>query len=275
MSRIETKFAQLKKQNRTALIPYMTAGDPEPGMMVEIMHTLVANGADLIELGVPFSDPMADGPVIQKAVERALAHGVSLRSVLQMVAEFRQTDNETPVLLMGYLNPIESMGLENFASTAKAAGLDGALIVDLPPEESDEYTKALKQNNLDQVFLVSPTTPQSRLQAVADKGAGFVYYVSLKGVTGTGELDVESISRQVELLKQKVSLPVGIGFGIRDAQSAYNMAQIGDGVIVGSALVTIIEQNKTQTIDVIKQALIAKVQELRQAIDRADKGEKL
>lgn len=275
MSRITARLEQLKNQNRTALIPYLTAGDPEPGMTVDLMHTLVAQGADLIELGVPFSDPMADGPVIQKAVERALAHGVSLNQVLQMVSEFRQTDQQTPVLLMGYLNPIEAMGFERFAEKAKQVGLDGVLTVDLPPEESNEVSEVLSRYELDQVFLVSPTTPQSRLNAVAQKGSGFVYYVSLKGVTGSGQLDVASVAKQVSLLKQSVALPVGIGFGIRDAESAYNMAKIGEAVIIGSALVGLIEQNQSLGKETIKNALIAKVQELRDAIDRADKGEGL
>lgn len=275
MSRITARLEQLKNQNRTALIPYLTAGDPEPGMTVDLMHTLVAQGADLIELGVPFSDPMADGPVIQKAVERALAHGVSLNQVLQMVSDFRKTDQQTPVLLMGYLNPIEAMGFERFAEKAKQVGLDGVLTVDLPPEESNEVSEVLSRYGLDQVFLVSPTTPQSRLNAVAQKGSGFVYYVSLKGVTGSGQLDVASVAKQVGLLKQSVALPVGIGFGIRDAQSAYNMAKIGEAVIIGSALVGLIEKNQTLGKETIKNALIAKVQELRDAIDRADKGEGL
>ena len=275
MSRITARLEQLKNQNRTALIPYLTAGDPEPGMTVDLMHTLVAQGADLIELGVPFSDPMADGPVIQKAVERALAHGVSLNQVLQMVSDFRKTDQQTPVLLMGYLNPIEAMGFERFAEKAKQVGLDGVLTVDLPPEESNEVSEVLSRYELDQVFLVSPTTPQSRLNAVAQKGSGFVYYVSLKGVTGSGQLDVASVAKQVGLLKQSVALPVGIGFGIRDAQSAYNMAKIGEAVIIGSALVGLIEKNQTLGKETIKNALIAKVQELRDAIDRADKGEGL
>jgi tryptophan synthase alpha chain len=275
MSRITARLEQLKNQNRTALIPYLTAGDPEPGMTVDLMHTLVAQGADLIELGVPFSDPMADGPVIQKAVERALAHGVSLNQVLQMVSEFRQADQQTPVLIMGYLNPIEAMGFERFAEKAKQVGLDGVLTVDLPPEESNEVSEVLSRYELDQVFLVSPTTPQSRLNAVAQKGSGFVYYVSLKGVTGSGQLDVESVAKQVGLLKQSVALPVGIGFGIRDAESAYNMAKIGEAVIIGSALVGLIEQNQSLGKETIKNALIAKVQELRDAIDRADKGEGL
>lgn len=275
MSRIEKKFAELKAVGRTALIPYMTAGDPEPNMMVDIMHMLVENGADMIELGVPFSDPMADGPTIQKAVERALRHGVSLRQVLQMVEKFRATDADTPLLFMGYLNPVEAMGAVEFASLAKKAGLDGVLLVDLPPEEAKDYNQELKNNKLDQVFLVSPTTPESRLKAVEDMGAGFTYYVSLKGVTGKGEVDVESVKTQVATLKNHVNRPVGIGFGIRDAQSAYAMAQIGDGVIVGSALVSIIEQNLGKSKQELLAALAVKVQELRNAIDLADKGESL
>lgn len=275
MSRIQQKLAQLKALNKTALIPYVTAGDPHPDMTVGLMHLLVEQGADLIELGVPFSDPMADGPVIQKAVERALHHQVTLHQVLQMVAQFREKDADTPVILMGYLNPVEAMGAQTFAAKAKLVGLDGVLIVDLPPEESNEISQVLKESSLDQIFLVSPTTPQSRLQAVADKGRGFVYYVSLKGVTGSNQLDPASVSKQVGLLKQHVSLPVGIGFGIRDAKSAYEMAQIGEAIIVGSALVSIIEQHQNESQDHIFKALSGKLKELRQAIDSADKGEEL
>ncbi|WP_414719595.1 tryptophan synthase subunit alpha [Thiomicrospira sp.] len=275
MDRINARLAQLKADKRTALIPYITAGDPEPSATLELMKLLVAEGADLIELGVPFSDPMADGPVIQKAVERALKHNVSLKQVLSIVKQFRETDTETPVLLMGYLNPIEAMGFEFFAEQAQQAGLDGVLTVDMPPEETAGYTELLKKYNLDRVFLVSPTTPESRLKAVSDQGSGFVYYVSLKGVTGTGKLDATNVKTQVELLKKQVDLPVGIGFGIRDAESAYQMAQVGEAVIVGSALVNLIEQHQNDGLSAIKQALTNQMRVFRHALDQADKGETL
>ncbi|HEY9017461.1 MAG TPA: tryptophan synthase subunit alpha [Thiomicrospira sp.] len=275
IDRINARLAQLKADKRTALIPYITAGDPEPSATLELMKLLVAEGADLIELGVPFSDPMADGPVIQKAVERALKHNVSLKQVLSIVKQFRETDTETPVLLMGYLNPIEAMGFEFFAEQAQQAGLDGVLTVDMPPEETAGYTELLKKYNLDRVFLVSPTTPESRLKAVSDQGSGFVYYVSLKGVTGTGKLDATNVKTQVELLKKQVDLPVGIGFGIRDAESAYQMAQVGEAVIVGSALVNLIEQHQNDGLSAIKQALTNQMRVFRHALDQADKGETL
>ncbi|MBE0493412.1 MAG: tryptophan synthase subunit alpha [Thiomicrospira sp.] len=275
MNRIKTRLAQLKAENRTALIPYITAGDPEPTATLELMKLMVEEGADLIELGVPFSDPMADGPVIQKAVERALKHNMSLKQVLSVVKQFRETDNETPVLLMGYLNPVEAMGFEHFAQQAELAGLDGVLTVDMPPEETAGYTEVLAKHHLDRVFLVSPTTPKSRLKAVAEQGSGFVYYVSLKGVTGTGKLDVGNVRTQVDLLKQQVDLPVGIGFGIRDAESAYQMAQVGEAVIIGSALVSLIEQHQQEGLLAIKQALIKQMRVFRHALDQADKGEVL
>ena len=273
INRINTRLAQLKTDKRTALIPYITAGDPEPNATLELMKLMVAEGADLIELGVPFSDPMADGPVIQKAVERALKHNMSLRQVLSIVKQFRETDNETPVLLMGYLNPIEAMGFEYFAQQAEQAGLDGVLTVDMPPEETAGYTELLTKHNLERVFLVSPTTPESRLKAVSEQGSGFVYYVSLKGVTGTGKLDAGNVKTQVELLKKQVNLPVGIGFGIRDAESAYQMAQVGEAVIIGSALVSFIEQHQQEGLSAIKQALTKQMRVFRHALDQADKGE--
>ena len=275
VNRIESRLAQLKQQDKTALVPYITAGDPEPTATLELMHLLVAEGADLIELGVPFSDPMADGPVIQKAVERALAHNVSLNHVFEMVRAFRETDQQTPVLLMGYLNPIEAMGYEVFAQKAQAAGVDGVLTVDMPPEESLEYTQILSAHELERVFLISPTTPASRLNAVNNQGSGFVYYVSLKGVTGKGQVDLTDVQTQVAQLRQEVNLPVGIGFGIRDASSAYQMAQVGEAVIIGSALVGLIEQHQQQGLSAIKQALIEQMRVFRHALNQADKGEAL
>lgn len=270
MSRIQQKLASLKAAGKTALIPYITAGDPRPSATVSLMHLLVENGADMIELGVPFSDPMADGPVIQRAVERALEHHVSLDDVLEYVRIFREKDNTTPVILMGYLNPIEAIGYEAFAAAASSVGVDGVLTVDMPPEESMGYLPALQNAGLDRVFLVSPTTPQSRLAAVNEKGSGFVYYVSLKGVTGSKELDVADVTAQIARLQDKINLPIGIGFGIRDAEAAFQMAQLGDAVIVGSALVSLIEANAHHDLFTLELAVGAKMTEFRAAIDRAD-----
>lgn len=275
MTRIQSRMAELKTQNKTALIPYITAGDPNPAYTVDIMHSLVASGADLIELGVPFSDPMADGPVIQKAVERALVHQVSLRDVLAMVKAFRQKDQTTPVLLMGYFNPIEAMGVAQFAQAALEAGLDGVLTVDMPPEEAQDYVACLNRHHLNCVFLVSPTTPDSRLAAVNQFGSGFVYYVSLKGVTGSAQLDVQAVKSQLVHISQKLDLPIGIGFGIRDARAAYAMAQAGDAVIVGSALVNLVEQHQNESLGAVTHALMQQMKVFRSAIDKADKGEAL
>jgi len=271
--KISKTFTDLAYQGRTALIPYLTAGDPHPEWTVPLMHKLVESGADIIELGVPFSDPMADGPVIQKAVERALAHQVSLHQVLQMVADFRQENTTTPIVLMGYLNPIEAMGYDVFAREAAAAGVQGVLTVDMPPEESAAYAKDLEAQGLEAIFLVSPTTPENRLQAVNQRGRGFVYYVSLKGVTGSKALDVEDVRQQVGHLRGKVDLPVGIGFGIRDAEAAYQMAKLGDGVIVGSALVSVIEENPTADFESLAAKIQQKMTMFRQAIDKADAEE--
>lgn len=268
--RIEETFAELKAQGKTALIPYITAGDPRPSATVDLMHRLVSKGADMLELGVPFSDPMADGPVIQKAVERALEHKVSLDDVLEMVRVFREKDAETPVILMGYLNPIEAMGYKEFANAAASVGIDAVLTVDMPPEESVGYMEALAEQDLDRIFLVSPTTPDSRLEAVNVKGSGFVYYVSLKGVTGSKELDVDDVAKQVARIGEKLQQPIGIGFGIRDGEMAHKMAQLGSAVIVGSSLVSIIEANHDKDLFEIELALSEKMTEFRSAIDRAD-----
>jgi len=270
MSRISQKLADLKAQGKTALIPYVTAGDPRPTATVSLMHLLVEKGADIIELGVPFSDPMADGPVIQKAVERALEHNVSMNDVLEMVRSFREKNAETPIVLMGYLNPVERMGFENFANAASSVGVDAVLTVDMPPEESVGYFDALKEHGLDRIFLVSPTTPNSRLRAVNEKGSGFVYYVSLKGVTGSKQIDVVDVSAQLARLKDEIDLPMGIGFGIRNGETAAAMADQGDAVIVGSALVSLIEANKDHDLQEIELAIGEKMNEFRTAIDRAD-----
>jgi tryptophan synthase alpha chain len=237
MSRIAATFAQLKQQGRKALIPFITAGDPHPSMAVPLMHALVAGGADVIELGVPFSDPMADGPVIQRASERALAHGVTLKQVIDFVKEFRNSNQMTPVVLMGYANPIEAMGVARFADTAKAAGVDGVLVVDYPPEEAHELVKLLDARALDTIFLLSPTTRDARLKQVGELGRGYLYYVSLRGVTGAGNIDTVEVAQRVNHIKTFTDLPVGVGFGIRDAESAKRVAQVADAVVIGSRLV--------------------------------------
>lgn len=237
MSRIARTFANLKAQGKKALIPFITAGDPNPALAVPLMHALVAGGADVIELGVPFSDPMADGPVIQRASERALAQGVTLTQVIDFVKEFRKTNQATPVVLMGYANPIEAMGAEKFGDTAKAAGVDGVLVVDYPPEEAQSLVTLLDARGLDTIFLLSPTTRDARLAQVGKLGRGYLYYVSLKGVTGAGNIDTVEVARRVSHIKQFTSLPVGVGFGIRDAASAKAVAQVADAVVIGSRLV--------------------------------------
>ncbi|WP_029407888.1 tryptophan synthase subunit alpha [Thiomicrorhabdus sp. Milos-T2] len=270
MSRLQNTLANLKANGKTALIPYITAGDPEPNATLDLMHLLVEKGADIIELGVPFSDPMADGPVIQKAVERALEHNVSLDDVLEFVRVFRETNDKTPIVLMGYLNPVEAMGYEAFANAASSVGVDAILTVDMPPEESFGYKEALDSSGLDRIFLVSPTTPSSRLNAVNEKGSGFVYYVSLKGVTGSKELDVVDVEEQLNRLKQSITHPIGIGFGIKNAEMAYAMAKLGDAVIVGSSLVSLIEANASKGLYDVHLAIGEKMTEFREAIDRAD-----
>jgi tryptophan synthase alpha chain len=247
MSRIQARFAELQAQGRKALIPFITAGDPEPGQTLPLMQALVAGGADIIELGVPFSDPMADGPTIQRASERALAYGISLRIVLGMVHEFRKHDATTPVVLMGYANPVEAygggMGAEAFARDAKAAGVDGALIVDYPPEECAGFAATLKASGLDPIFLLAPTSVETRFAEVGAMGSGYIYYVSLKGVTGSAAIDLDDVARRIPNIREKVGLPVGVGFGIRDAESAARIASVADAVVIGSRIIEIIEQS--------------------------------
>jgi len=266
MSRITDCFLNLKKKGRTALVPFITAGDPEPDLTVSLLHTLVKSGADIIELGVPFSDPMADGPVIQKSSERALLHGTSLADVLKMVTEFRKTNSETPIILMGYLNPIEVMGYEAFSEKANEAGVDGILVVDLPPEEADELQSTLKQLEIDQVFLTSPTTTDERLKQISSKASGFLYYVSLKGVTGSNKLDVKEVKNKVAHIQSMTDLPVGVGFGIKDAETARQIAGISDAVIIGSSLVERIA-NLQKEPEKMTSELSGFLSELRHAID--------
>jgi tryptophan synthase alpha chain len=235
--RIARRFKKLADANKQALIPYLVAGDPYPDSTVELMHHLVTAGADIIELGVPFSDPMAEGPVIQRGHERALEKGVSLLHALAMVTEFRQRDEDTPVLLMGYTNPVAGMGYATFADAAQAAGLDALLTVDMPPEEVGELNSELKRVGIDNIFLVAPTTPLARIEKIAELATGFVYYVSVKGVTGAGHLDVNAVVERLADIRACSDLPVAVGFGIKDAASAAAIAQVADGVVVGSALV--------------------------------------
>jgi len=242
MSRIKVCFAQLKNNNKKALIPYVAAGDPNPEITLELMHSMVASGADIIELGVPFSDPMADGPVIQKASERALIYATSLTDVLAMVKTFRETDKSTPVVLMGYLNPIEVMGYTKFAKAASESGVDGVLTVDIPPEEAEQYIPALRDHGLDPIFLLSPTTTRERMQIICQHASGFIYYVSVKGVTGTSALDTTEVAQRLQIIKQVTDLPVGVGFGIKNAETAAAVGQVADAVVVGSALVNLVEK---------------------------------
>jgi tryptophan synthase alpha chain len=243
MSRIRSTFDRLKSQGRKALIPYITAGDPEPGATLPLMQALVAGGADIIELGVPFSDPMADGPTIQRASERALAYGMSLRIVLAIVAEFRKHDADTPVVLMGYANPIEAYGVEAFAEDAGKAGVDGVLVVDYPPEECVDFARTMKQRGIDPIFLLAPTSTDRRFAEVAEAGSGYIYYVSLKGVTGAGNLDLDEVVGRIPAIREKVGMPVGVGFGIRDGASAARIASVADAVVIGSRIIEEIEHS--------------------------------
>lgn len=272
MSRIAKRFAETRARGRAALIPYVTAGDPAPDVTVALMHDLVAAGADLLELGVPFSDPMADGPVIQLACERALAHGTSLRDVLAMVGAFRERDRETPVVLMGYLNPVERMGAEAFAEAAGAAGVDGVLMVDLPPEESDELIGVLARVGIDPIFLVAPTTSSRRLESVTAAARGFIYYVSLKGVTGSQTLDPAELGARLRDIRALTKLPLGVGFGIRDAETAAEVARVADAVVVGSAIVRLVEQFP-EAPDRFRAAASDLVREMRTAMDAARMAE--
>lgn len=237
MSRIAACLDACQANGRKAVIPYIVAGDPWREITVPAMHTLVKAGADIIELGVPFSDPMAEGPVIQLGHERALAHNVGMNDVLAMVAEFRQQDANTPVVLMGYANPIEVMGYEAFAQAATAAGVDGVLTVDMPPEEASDMNAVFREHKLDSIFLIAPTTTEARTKAICGMATGYIYYVSLKGVTGAGHIDTDEVKSKVNGIKQFTSLPVCVGFGIKDGDSAAAIGECADGVVVGSVLV--------------------------------------
>lgn len=241
MSRIAPTFAALKAANKTGLVTFITAGDPGPALTVPLMHALVAGGADVLELGVPFSDPMAEGPVIQRACERALKFNVGLKDVFGFVREFRRTDQKTPVVLMGYANPIERIGQAEFIRCAKEAGADGAIVVDYPPEECTEFAAAMRENELDLIFLLAPTSTVERVKQVARHGGGFSYYVSLKGVTGSGAIDTDDVARRVSAIREHVKLPIGVGFGIRDGATAKAVAQVADAVVIGSRIIQEIE----------------------------------
>jgi tryptophan synthase alpha chain len=266
VNRIDAVLAARKAAGRTALVPYVTAGDPAPEVTVAVVRALVAAGADVIELGVPFSDPMADGPVIQRASERALAHKVGLKDVLAMVREIRRDDAATPIVLMGYANPIEAMGPAVFADRAKAAGVDGVLVVDYPPEEAHEFAALLEARGLAPIFLISPTTPPQRIAAIAKVARGYVYYVSLKGVTGAGHLDTGEVAAKLAEIRKHVKLPVGVGFGIRDATSARAVAAHADAVVIGSRIIQEMEAGPADSAAARAGAWLAGI---RRALDEA------
>ena len=266
MSRIADTFAILAKEGRKGLIPYIMAGDPSPELTVELLHTLVEGGADVIELGVPFSDPMADGPVIQRAAERAIAHGVGLHQTLSLLREFRKTNQNTPIVLMGYANPIECMGVPAFVAAAKEAGADGVLVVDYPPEESEAFAQALRAVDMDPIYLLAPTSTEERIAAVAKVASGYLYYVSLKGVTGAGHLDLHEVSLRIPQIRAKTGLPVGVGFGIRDASTAERLAGMADAVVVGSRLIDAISEVPQPQ---AQSALLAVMKDIRAGVDKA------
>ena len=272
MSRIATTFSRLKTEGRKALIPYVTAGFPFADVTPELMHAMVAGGADVIELGVPFSDPSADGPVIQKAGEKALGFGVGLVQVLEMVRTFRTTDSTTPVVLMGYANPVERYDIKHgagqaesaFIRDAAAAGVDGMLIVDYPPEECALFAARLKAHNMDLIFLLAPTSTDARMAQVAEVASGYVYYVSLKGVTGAGTLDVDAVAAMLPRIRQHVSVPVGVGFGIRDAATAKAIGQVADAVVIGSKIIQLIENQPRDQVAAVAHDFL---KEIRTALD--------
>ncbi|MGN7873356.1 tryptophan synthase subunit alpha [Roseateles sp. 22389] len=264
MSRIQATFARLAAAGRKALIPYVTAGDPYADVTVELMLAMAQAGADVIELGVPFSDPMADGPVIQRASERALQKGITLTHVLEMVRAFRQQDADTPVVLMGYANPVERFGLERFVTEAQAAGVDGVLVVDYPPEECEAFATALKAKGLDPIFLLAPTSTDERVERLGRLASGYVYYVSLKGVTGAGHLDTGAVADAMPRLRRHVKVPLGVGFGIRDGATAAAVARHADAVVIGSALVQLIELQSRDNVAIQAAAFI---RDIRAALD--------
>ena len=252
MSRISDTFSRLKEEARKALIPYITAGFPFAAITPSLMHGMVEAGADVIELGVPFSDPMADGPTIQRAGDKAIANGVGLKQVLAYVAEFRKKDSTTPVVLMGYANPVERYdqihGEDAFVNHAAESGVDGILIVDYPPEECEEFAAKLRERNMDLIFLLAPTSTDERMQQVARVASGYVYYVSLKGVTGSAAVDTSAVEAMLPRIRQHVSVPVGVGFGIRDAQTAQAVGRVADAVIIGSRIIDLLDNQPHEKI---------------------------
>lgn len=266
MSRLSATFARLQQDRRKALIPFITAGDPNPDWTIPTLHALVQAGADIIELGIPFSDPMADGPVIQRASERALAQGMSIRQVIHMVAEFRQQDTTTPIVLMGYLNPIESMGYETFAQAAQKAGVDGVITVDMPPEEANDLIAAFSQADIDPVFLLAPNSTEERIQKISAKTGGYLYYVALKGVTGASNLDLLEVKNKLEQIRAHSHWPITVGFGIKDARTAASISDLAEGVVVGSAIVSLIETQIDQP-DQARASIVELLQSMRAAID--------
>ena len=272
MSRIATTFTTLKSQGRKALIPFVTAGYPYADVTPELMHAMVVGGADVIELGVPFSDPSADGPVIQKAGDKALAFGIGLVQVLAMVTEFRKTDPQTPVVLMGYANPVERYDQKHaragvssaFVQDASAAGVDGVLIVDYPPEECEVFAADLRAHNMDLIFLLAPTSTDTRMTQVARVASGYVYYVSLKGVTGSGALDIGAVEAMLPRIRQHIQVPVGVGFGIRDADTARAISRVADAVVIGSKIIQLLEHQPRNKVSATAQKFL---QEIRSALD--------
>jgi tryptophan synthase alpha chain len=268
MSRIAATFDKLQRENRKALIPYVTAGFPFADITPELMHGMVSSGADVIELGVPFSDPMADGPVIQKAGERALQFGIGLREVLAIVRSFRSKDSSTPVVLMGYANPVERYDLREgqgaFVRDAAAAGVDGVLIVDYPPEECEAFAANLRTHGMDLIFLLAPTSTPERMAQVGRLASGYVYYVSLKGVTGSGALDTDAVAQAIPRIREHVRTPVGVGFGIRDAASAKAVAQVSDAVVIGSKIIQLLED---QPHEKVTPTAMQFLREIRRALD--------
>ena len=269
MNRITERFNDLKATGRAALIPFITTGDPDTETTLALMHAMVESGADILELGVPFSDPMADGPVIQLANERALKRGTSLHDVFAVVQQFRQKNTKTPVVVMGYLNPIEVMGYAAFVSAAKQAGVDGLITVDLPPEEAEDFSRLLDEADILPIYLLTPTTSDSRAKLIVKQCKGYVYYVSLKGVTGSNQLDVQDVSRQVKRFRAMTDLPIAVGFGISNAETAAAVSKVADGVIVGSVLVHQIGEMAGQKPAAIAADIAGRLFEMRDAMDHA------
>jgi tryptophan synthase alpha chain len=264
MSRIQATLSALSANNKKGLIPFITAGDPAPELTVPLMHALVEGGADILELGVPFSDPMAEGPVIQRACERALKFNIGIKDVLAYVREFRKTDANTPIVLMGYANPIERMGQEAFVQAAKEAGVDGTIVVDYPPEECEEFAALLKANDMDAIFLLAPTSTEERIKQVAAYGSGFSYYVSLKGVTGAAHIDTQEVAQRIAAIRKHVKLPIGVGFGIRDAATAKTVAAVSDAVVIGSRIIQELENTpRERAVDAVRDFVAG----IRKALD--------